>query len=71
MFDITHPRAPQFIQYINSRDFSGDPEAGTAGDLGPEGIVFISRADSPTHTPLLAVGNEVSGSIAIFEITSP
>ena len=68
VYDITSPIAPQFVQYINNRDFSGDAEAGTAGDLGPEGLLFIPREDSPTHSPLLVVTNEVSGTTTIYEI---
>ena len=34
VFDVTDPSAPAFVTYVNNRDFSGDPEAGTAGDLG-------------------------------------
>jgi hypothetical protein len=68
VYDITNPYAPTFVQYVNNRDFSGDAEAGTAGDLGPEGITFISQKDSPTHTALLVVGNEVSGSTTIYAI---
>jgi hypothetical protein len=56
------------VQYITTRDFSGDAEAGTAGDLGPEGLEFVPAADSPTGIPLLIVAHEVSGSIAIFEV---
>ncbi|MDY7014977.1 MAG: choice-of-anchor I family protein, partial [Cyanobacteriota bacterium] len=37
MYDVSDPSNPEFVQYLNNRDFSGDPEAGTAGDLGPEG----------------------------------
>lgn len=69
VYNITNPWNPGFVQYINSRDFTGDPEAGTAGDLGPEGIIFISADDSPTDKPLLLVGNEVSGTTAVFEIS--
>ena len=53
----------------NSRDFAGDAEAGTAGDLGPEAAAFIPAAVSPTGTDLLAVGNEVSGTVALFAVT--
>lgn len=67
-FDLTDPRHPVLAGYVNSRDFAGDPEAGTAGDLGPEGLLFIPARRSPTGRPLLAVGNEVSGSTAIYEI---
>lgn len=68
VYDVTNPLSPVFVQYLSNRDFAGDPEADTAGDLGPEGITFISSADSPTGTALLAVGNEISGSTTIFEI---
>ena len=40
----------------------------SAGDLGPEGFSFVSAEDSPNGTPLLLVGNEVSGTTAIFGI---
>ncbi|HNG95122.1 MAG TPA: choice-of-anchor I family protein, partial [Acidobacteriota bacterium] len=68
VYDVTNPLSPVFIQYLSTRNFAGDPVADTAGDLGPEGITFISSADSPTGTALLAVGNEISGSTTIFEI---
>ena len=68
VYDVTTPTAPFFVQYLNNRDFSGDAEAGTAGDLGPEGLVFVPHSASPTGTPLLIVTNEVSGSTTIYEI---
>ncbi|NES21769.1 MAG: calcium-binding protein, partial [Symploca sp. SIO3E6] len=70
VYDVSNPTNPLFVQYINNRDFAGDPAAGTAGDLGPEGIVFISAADSPTGSALLAVANEVSGTTTLFDIES-
>ncbi len=39
-----------------------------AGDLGPEGIAFVSAKDSPNGVPLLIVGNEISGSSRIYEV---
>ena len=68
VYDITDPSAAEFVEYINPRDFAGDAAAGTAGPLGPEGLVFISAQDSPTGFPLLVVSNEVSGSTTIFSI---
>ena len=70
VYNVTDPYAPTFVQYINNRNFAGDAEAGTAGDLGPEGLLFISAIDSPVGTPLLVVGNEVSGTTTIFRIRS-
>lgn len=70
VYDITDPFAPRFVQYVNNRNFSGNPATGTAGDLGPEGIVFIPGSDSPTHKPLLVTASEISGTTTVYEITS-
>lgn len=69
VYDITKPRQPKFVQYINTRLFTGDPRMNTAGDLGPEGIEFVSRKESPTKDPLLIVSNEISGTVTIYKIT--
>lgn len=69
-FDITDPQAPRFVEYVNNRDFAGDAAAGTAGDLGPEGIDFVTAAGSPTGRPLLVVGNEVSGTTTVYEVAA-
>lgn len=66
LYDVTDPAAPVFLEYVNTRDFSGDPEGGTAGGLGPEGILIISREDSPEGQAFVLVSNEVSGSIDVF-----
>jgi len=71
VYDLSDPTSPEFVQYVNTRDFSGDAEAGTAGNLAPEGFAFVSAADSPTGTPLLVVGYEVSGSVQFFEVLDP
>ena len=68
VYDVTDPVAVSFQAYANTRIFSGDAEAGTAGDLGPEGLVFIPAADSPNGQNLLVSANEISGSVAIFRI---
>lgn len=68
VFDVSNPRAPAFVQYVNNRDFGGDAKAGTAGDLGPEGLLFIPAAESPIQAPLLAVTNEVSGTTTLYRI---
>ncbi|MEZ4785929.1 MAG: choice-of-anchor I family protein [Candidatus Kapaibacterium sp.] len=70
VYDITDPSAPSFVEYVNNRDFSGDAEDGTAGDLGPEGILFVDKSSSPTNSPLLIVTNEVSGTTTVYEINS-
>lgn len=77
VFDISEPAASTFVTYLNNRDFSvsvedaDDPAAvlSSAGDLGPEGLAFIPAESSPTGEPLLAVGNEVSGTTTVFAIS--
>ncbi len=68
IYDVTDPMNPLFIEYVNNRDFTGDPEAGAAGDLGPEGLQFIAPADSPTGRAMLAVSNEVSGTTTLYSV---
>ncbi|MFE3116547.1 choice-of-anchor I family protein [Streptomyces niveus] len=67
-YELSDPRRPKAAGYVNSRDFEGDPEAGTAGDLGPEGVLFVAAKDSPTGDALLVVGNEVSGTTSIYRV---
>jgi DNA-binding beta-propeller fold protein YncE len=68
MYDISDPQNPTFLDYLNTRNFGVVPSAAGSGDLGPEGLAFISAADSPNGVPLLVVGNEVSGTVAVFEV---
>ena len=68
IYDVTDPRAPRFVDYVNSRDFAGNPVANTAADLGPEMTFVIPTSDSPIEEPLLVVPNEASGTTAIFRI---
>jgi hypothetical protein len=72
VYDITDPSKPVFQDYLNTREeWVAAPNAGNLngyGDLGPEGLVFIPAAQSPTGKPLVVVGNEVSGSTAVFEV---
>lgn len=68
VYDVTDPVAPVFVTYANNRDFAGDPEAGTAKDLAPEGLVFIPADQSPTGEALLVVANEISGTTTVYSI---
>lgn len=68
VYDISDPVAPQFVQYLNNRNFQGDAAGGTAGDLGPEGLLFIEAQASPIRQPLLVVTNEVSGTTSIYRV---
>jgi DNA-binding beta-propeller fold protein YncE len=68
VYDVTEPSSPQFVQYVNRRDFTAPIDSPAAGDLGPEGIIFVPQSESPTKNPLLVVGNEISGTTSIYEI---
>lgn len=73
VFNITNPKQPQFVQYVNNRnyettDLKAAVENGTSGDLAPEGIRFVSAENSPTGKPIIIVASEVSGSTTIYEI---
>jgi hypothetical protein len=70
VYDITNPTAPSRVDYLNTRDewVTDPPNLATAGDLGPEGLVFIPASQSPNGKPLLVVGNEVSGTTAVLQL---
>ena len=76
-FDVTDPLSVKLLGEINTRSFDdaklaaakkGTAAANADGDLGPEGLTFISKADSPSGKPLLLVGFEVSGTSRVFEL---
>jgi hypothetical protein len=67
IYEISNPYAPQFVQYLNNRDFNFEPGTPEAGDLGAEGLIVIEASKSPIPgVPLLVVANEVSGTTTIF-----
>lgn len=73
VYDVTNPLETKFIQYINTRDFAIGEDATadhTQADLGSEGLCFVPGSESPDAQgrPLLIVGNEVSGTTAVFVI---
>ena len=61
VYDVSTPARPVYQTYINTR-------IGATGDLGPEGLHLITAEKSPNGKPLLVVGNEISGTTAIYQI---
>ena len=43
---------------------------GAPGDIAPESIEFISMKDSPTGGDMIAVSNEVSGTVSLYSVNS-
>jgi hypothetical protein len=70
VFDVSNPTAPAFIQYVNNRDFTQDVATPEAGDLGPEGVIFIPAEESSNGKPLVVIANEVSGTTTILEVNT-
>lgn len=67
VFDITNPYNVTFTTYMINRGLVEG--ADISGDLAPEGMYFIDQASSPTGVPLLIVGNELSGSVSVWQLT--
>lgn len=62
-YDVTDPYAPAFAAYANTRSLTE-----LKGDLGPEGVEFVSGEDSPNGKPLVLVGNESSRTVSVFQV---
>ena len=70
VYDVTNPYDVEFSEYIINRDLTEGLDADDGiGDLAPESLVFVSADDSATGVPLLLVGNEVSGTVTVWQIT--
>ncbi|MBU2968228.1 choice-of-anchor I family protein [Pseudoalteromonas sp. C2R02] len=67
IFDITNPYNTQFVDYFINRGTSEGAQI--TGDLAPEGMKFVSAQDSATDEALLIVGNEISGTVAVWQIS--
>ncbi len=66
VYNVTDPANAEYVNYINSRDFSDD----IAGDDSPEGLCFIPAAKSPNGKNMLLAACEVSGTVAVYEVNS-
>jgi hypothetical protein len=67
VYDVSNPYDTKFVDYVINRDLT---EGGDImGDNGPEGMVFVDAANSPTGNALVIIGNEISGTVSIWQIT--
>lgn len=76
MLNVTNPLQPTFVDYLNTRDFSVAQDAssienGTLGDVGPEVMAWVSPAQSPNGFGLVITGNEISGTVSMFDVRIP
>ena len=66
VYDVTNPYNTQFVDYFINRGLVEG--ADISGDLAPEGMKFIRAEHSATGEALLVIGNELSGSVAVWQI---
>lgn len=57
-YDITLPSEPHMVGYMMP----------SPNHKSPEGLEFISAAESPTGKPLLAIAYEMTGTVGVYEI---
>jgi DNA-binding beta-propeller fold protein YncE len=70
VYDVTNPYDAFFADYVINRDLTeGSTVADVIGDLAPESLLFIDATDSATGQALVIVGNEVSGTVSVYEVT--
>jgi 5'-nucleotidase len=71
------PKSPVFVEYVLTRNMKAavnedleydDTSYANTGDLGLEGFAFVPASQSTTGSAMLIVGNEVSGTVNIFEV---
>ena len=65
-WDVTNPATPEFLDYVNAWDPNAPPAS--AGDVAPEGLLFVPAGSSPSGRPLVVACNEVSGTTTIWEV---
>lgn len=64
MFNVNTPTAPTYTGYYNHRTVTGGP------DRGAEGLIYIPDSLSPNGYPIVIAANEVSSTLAIFQVTT-
>ena len=52
IFNVNDPQAPVYVGYSNNRTL-----AGNGPDLGAEGIIYISKEESPNGNALVILAN--------------
>lgn len=63
VYDITNPSKSVFVDYINTRAVDS-----VGGDNGAEVVLFVHRDNNLHKKHLLITANEVSSTVAVFEV---
>ena len=71
LYDMSNLVKPMLREFVNTSIPGGDIQVGSAGDVSPEGVLFLEAAQSPTGKPMVVVSYELSGTVAFFEVTAP
>jgi len=65
VYDITEPQNASFEVYFTSHNFDNAAD----GDWSPEGLKFVPADESPTGKALLLAAHEMSGTVAVYQIS--
>lgn len=65
IFNVNDPNNPVYVGYQNNRSTTA-----SGPDLGAEGIITISAADSPNGQDLVILANEVSSTLSIYSMST-
>lgn len=68
-FDVSFELDDELADPCDTAEGMDCTEVPLAGDLGPESIKFVPAGDSPNGNPLLLIGNEVSGTVTVYQVT--
>lgn len=68
-FDVSFELDDDLAEPCDTAEGMDCTEVPLAGDLGPESIKFVAASDSPNGNPLLLIGNEVSGTVTVYQVT--
>lgn len=74
LYDVTNPAEPIFKSYLNTSNPTGNLLQSTktkaaAGDVSPEGILFVSPQESPNGIAMVIVSYELSGTVGIYQFS--
>jgi hypothetical protein len=60
VFDITLPKAVTYTNFIAN-----------AGDVSPEGVLFIPASENASNKDMLVLSNEVSNTVSTYSLSTP